>query len=41
MPQAMKASQGRCYSYGWGLISLDFYVNGEGKVYKIWTGYSD
>ena len=41
LPQAMKASQGRCYSYGWGLISLDFYVNGEGTVYKIWAGYSD
>ena len=41
LPQAHKAKQGYCYSYGWGLISLDFYVDGKGKVYKIWTGYSD
>ena len=41
LPQGHKANQGYCYSYGWGLISLDFYVDGKGKVYKIWTGYSD
>ena len=41
LPQAHKAKQGYCYSYGGGLISLDFYVEGKGKVYKIWTGYSD
>lgn len=41
LPRASRASQGYCYSYGWGLISLDFYVSGKGEVYKIWAGYSD
>ena len=41
LPQGHRANQGYCYSYGWGAISLDFYVDGKGKVYKIWTGYSD
>ena len=41
LPQGFKRNGSYCYAYGYGMISLEFYVDSKGKVYKIWTGYCD
>lgn len=41
LPKAVPANNGYCYSFGWAQISLEFYVDRRGRIYKIATDVLD